>query len=84
MYEVKLSNKAIKVLDKIDFQMVKKLFDKMNNLKKEPKPIGCIKLKGENAYRIRIVDFRIIYEVIEDSKQVLIFKVAHRKDVYRK
>jgi mRNA interferase RelE/StbE len=84
MYEVKLSNKAIKVLDKIDFQMVKKLFDKMNNLKKEPKPIGCIKLKGENAYRIRIGDFRIIYEVIEDSKQVLIFKVAHRKDVYRK
>ena len=84
MYEVKLSNKAIKVLDKIDFQMVKKLFDKMNNLKKEPKPIGCIKLKGENAYRIRIGDFRISYEVIEDSKQVLIFKVAHRKDVYRK
>jgi mRNA interferase RelE/StbE len=84
MYEVKLSNKAIKVLDKIDFQMVKKLFDKMNNLKKEPKPIGCIKLKGENAYRIRIGDFRIIYEVIEDSKQVLIFKVEHRKDVYRK
>ncbi len=83
MYEVKLSTKSVKELDKIDYQMVKKIFDKMNNLKNEPKPVGCIKLKGENAYRIRLGEYRIIYEVIEDLKQVLIFKVAHRKDVYR-
>jgi mRNA interferase RelE/StbE len=83
LYKVKLSNKAVKELDKIDFQMVKKLFDKMKTLGDNPKPIGSIKLKGENAYRIRLGNYRIIYEVIEHSKQVLIYKVAHRKDVYK-
>ncbi len=83
MYKVKLSNKAVKELDKIDFQIVKKLFDKMKNLENNPMPVGSIKLKGENAYRIRLGNYRIIYEVIEHSKQVLIYKVAHRKDVYR-
>ena len=83
MYKVKLSNKAVKELDKIDFQIVKKLFDKMKNLENNPMPVGSIKLKGENADRIRLGNYRIIYEVIEHSKQVLIYKVAHRKDVYR-
>jgi len=83
LYKVKLSNKAIKELDIIDFQMVKKLFDRIKNLGDDPKPVGSIKLKGENAYRIRIGNYRIIYEVIEHSKQVLIYKVAHRKDVYK-
>jgi len=49
-----------------------------------PRPRGCKKLKGEqNAYRIRIGDYRVIYEVYDDVLIVLVIRVAHRREVYK-
>jgi mRNA interferase RelE/StbE len=49
-----------------------------------PRPRGCKKLKGEqNAYRIRIGDYRVIYEVYDDVLVVLVIRVAHRREVYK-
>jgi mRNA interferase RelE/StbE len=49
-----------------------------------PRPIGYIKLKGEEAYRIRVGDYRIIYEIDDDKIIVTVITVGHRKEVYRK
>ena len=49
-----------------------------------PRPVGCRKLYGsENAYRIRIGDYRVIYTVDDDVLVVAIERVRHRREVYR-
>jgi mRNA interferase RelE/StbE len=56
----------------------------LNSLGEEPRPVGCKKLIGsKNRWRIRIGNYRILYEINDDLKTVEIFRIAHRKDVYR-
>ena len=49
----------------------------------DPRPPGCTKLAGREAYRIRQRDFRILYSVRDDVLVVEVVKVGHRSDVYR-
>ncbi|WP_244632308.1 MULTISPECIES: type II toxin-antitoxin system RelE/ParE family toxin [unclassified Microbacterium] len=52
-------------------------------LEKEPRPNGVRKLTGfDNAWRVRIGDHRVLYEVVDDVVLVTVFRVAHRRDVY--
>jgi mRNA interferase RelE/StbE len=56
--------------------------DKILELENDPRPPGCKKLKGRDAYRIRIGDYRAIYE-IQDQKLILtVITIGHRKNVY--
>lgn len=52
-------------------------------LQEDPRPSGCKKLKGTNAYRIRITDYRVIYQIFDDVLQIDIVNGAHRKDIYK-
>lgn len=52
-------------------------------LENEPRPLGTKKLKGKNAYRIRIGDYRVIYTLSEKAKEIVIESVGHRRDIYR-
>jgi mRNA interferase RelE/StbE len=49
----------------------------------QPRPPGCKKLRGENAWRIRVGDYRIIYEIHDQISQVIVVTVGHRREVYR-
>ena len=84
MYKIQISNTAKKDLVKIDFQILNKLIENIKALENVPNPVGSIKLKGENAYRTRVGNYRIIYEIDSKKKVVIIYRVAHRKDVYKK
>lgn len=48
-----------------------------------PRPPGCVKLTGTDAYRIRVGSYRIVYTVDDDAVQVTIIRIAHRGDAYR-
>ena len=48
-----------------------------------PRPPGCKKLKGRDAYRIRVGEYRVIYEIHDDVLIVLVVRVAHRQDAYK-
>jgi len=53
-------------------------------LSKNPRPFGCRKLSGsENDWRIRVGDYRVIYEIADANRIVRINRVRHRKEVYR-
>lgn len=52
-------------------------------LSKEPRPPGCEKLSGVNAYRVRQGDYRILYRVDDEARVVEIFKVGHRREIHR-
>jgi mRNA interferase RelE/StbE len=62
-YEVLLSANAEKQLDKLPKQIASPLINSIDRLAQDPRPNGCKKLKGRNAYRIRLGNYRIIYEI---------------------
>jgi mRNA interferase RelE/StbE len=56
----------------------------IESLESDPRPSGCKKLVGsEHTYRIRIGDYRVVYELRDDKLIVLDVRVRHRRDVYR-
>lgn len=79
--EVKRSAaKEITDLPKADCQRV---VAKIQLLASDPRPHGCEKLSGAEKYRIRQGDYRILYEIDESAKSVIVVKVGNRKEVYR-
>jgi mRNA interferase RelE/StbE len=74
-----------KDLRRIPREAVSRIVAEVEKLADEPLPHGSEKLTGsERTYRIRIGDYRVVYELLRDSKIVEIQRVRHRKDVYRR
>lgn len=72
--------KDLRVVPKGD---IKKILDKITALSDNPKGDGCIKLSGNECYRVRQGLYRIIYEIKDDVLVVNVIKVAHRSQVYK-
>ena len=53
------------------------------SLENNPRPNNCRKLTGRDAWRIRVGDYRVIYEVNDSTKTVVVLHVGHRRDIYR-
>ncbi len=75
---------AQKQLTKLPDSTAGRIENKMLNLEKNPRPPGCKKLKGRDAYRIRIGDYRVIYEINDGRLIVTIITIGNRKEVYEK
>lgn len=56
---------------------------KINDLLENPRTRGTKKLKGEDSYRLRIGNYRIIYSIDDMNKTITIFRIRHRKEIYR-
>ncbi len=63
--------------------VIRKVIKEFEKLQGVPRPAGCKKLKGEQGWRVRIGEYRILYDIDDKKKQIVIRKVSHRKDVYR-
>ncbi|HSL57674.1 MAG TPA: type II toxin-antitoxin system mRNA interferase toxin, RelE/StbE family [Acidimicrobiales bacterium] len=73
--------KSIVTLPRPEQQRIRAAIDLLAD---EPRPSGCTKLVGEDSvYRVRIGDYRIVYEVIDARLVVHVVRVGHRRDVYR-
>lgn len=60
-----------------------KIIEAIDALAENPRPEGVKKLKGEEAYRIRVADYRVVY-TIEDFIQIIeVQRIRHRKDAYK-
>jgi mRNA interferase RelE/StbE len=71
-----------------DFTMIpkkdlKKILKRIDGLAENPRPLGCEKLTGQERYRLRQGQYRIIYSIQDDELIVWVVKVGHRKDIYR-
>jgi len=82
MYDVIVEKSVVKQLQKISQPDYRKIKAALSQLANNPRPVGYLKLKGRSGYRIRIGDYRIIYEIIDNQLTVLIITIAHHKDVY--
>ena len=85
-YAVVVDPSAARDLRKIkDPATVKKLGAKLGSLADNPRPRGVEKLKGsEQTYRLRVGNFRIVYDVLDARVTVLVLCIDDRKDVYRR
>ena len=82
-YRVEFTAAAAKEIRKLDPQIRRRILAGVSELEGEPRPHGVRKLTGyDNAWRIRIGDYRVLYEVIDDQVLVTVVRVAHRRDVY--
>ena len=83
-YRIEISRSAEKILNKLPKKIVPKIIAVLQALAYDPRPQGSRKLSGEaDTYRIRVQNYRIIYEVYDDLILVKILKIGDRKDVYR-
>jgi len=82
-YTILLTKKAQKQLDKLTYNIAEPIIEAISNLENEPRPNGCKKLKGRDAYRIRSGNYRIIYDVQDNELIIDVIALGHRKDVYK-
>lgn len=81
---VYITLRAQKDLDRLPNKLGSKIYSEITKLAENPYPMGSKKLQGWGGmYRIRIGDYRVIYEVGGKLQEVVIAKIKHRKDVYR-
>lgn len=82
-YQIVFRPQAIRQLAKIAEPYRTKLATAIRDLKYGPRPVGSKKLAGGRLYRIRISDYRVLYEVADKIITITVTKIAHRKDAYR-
>lgn len=83
-YSLKIKKSAAKVLQKIDRPDRLRLIEAIDLLPKSPYAGGVLKGELAGLRRLRVGSYRIIYEVIEGELVILVIRVGHRREVYRK
>lgn len=82
MHDLYVLAPAQKDLDGLETSVFERVLKKIRALSRAPRPPGCLKLTGEEGYRIRVGDYRVLYRIDDDSKRVFIYRIKHRKDAY--
>jgi len=82
-YKITFKKSVAKDLRTIPNKDVKKILEKIDMLTENPRAEGCIKLSGQENYRVRQGLYRIVYEIKDDVLIINVIKVAHRSSVYK-
>jgi mRNA interferase RelE/StbE len=82
-YKIEIKKSAVKELNNLPVNELKRIVQKIQNLTDDPRPPGCKKLTGEEKYRIRSGNYRILYLIEDDILIIYIVKIGHRREVYR-
>ena len=84
MYEILLEQAAERDLKKLSSEIFNRIIPEIKELAKNPKPQRCRKITGsKNDWRIRVGNYRIIYEIDARAEIIRVMRIRHRKDVYR-
>jgi mRNA interferase RelE/StbE len=82
-YRLLIKPSAAKELQALPANDRKRIVTKIRNLASDPRPPGAEKLSGQEKYRLRQGDYRVLYSVDDSQKILVIIKIGHRRDVYR-
>ena len=82
-YRLAFKNSVAKDLRSIPNVDVQRILERFDELVSNPRPLGSEKLSGQERYRVRQGDYRIIYEIDDGVLVVVVVKVGHRREVYR-
>jgi len=83
-YRIEVKRSAAKEIRAITRKQDReRVVERIAALAEDPRPPGCTKLSGREAYRVRQGEYRIVYTVEDEALVVEVVKVGHRRDVYR-
>lgn len=82
-YKVLIKPSAAKELENLPAKPRQKIARKIQALAGDPRPQGSEKLSGEDLYRIRQGDYRILYGIQDRALSIVVIRIGHRRDVYR-
>ena len=84
-YTVGIAAPPPKFLEKLrDQSLLRRLTQAIRSLAENPRPSSCVKLSGEdNVYRVRVGDYRIVYQIRDEQLVILVIAVGHRREIYR-
>jgi len=82
-YSLLILRRAQKELSNLPEDVYKKIKEVILKLSKNSRPYGYKKLKGREGWRIRVGNYRVIYEINDKDKSIIILHVGHRKDIYK-
>lgn len=82
-YSVFITKSAHGSLSRIAAPFQNRIIAAIRNLAGAPRPPGARKLRGRDAWRIRVGDYRVIYEIRDDLLRVVVVVIGHRREVYR-
>jgi len=84
VYEVYLERAAEQDLKRLSARNFQRIILRIKALAENPRPVGCRKISGaRNDWRIRVGDYRVIYEVDDEEKAVRVMRVRHRGKAYQ-
>jgi mRNA interferase RelE/StbE len=81
-YHVLLKRSAEKELDGLPAPIRNRITARLLNLANNPRPSGVKKLQGQEAYRLRVGDYRVLYTIDDKKRMVMVYAVGHRREVY--
>ena len=83
-YSIDVKRSAARELGTIPKLDLRRILRRIRSPETEPRPHGCEKLSAQERYRIRQGDYRIVYSVDDAEHNVVVVKIGHRRDVYRR
>ena len=83
VYSLFFKDSVRKDLESIAKKDLRRIIERIESLAENPRPLGCEKLSGQEKYRLRQGNYRIIYSIQDTQLTVWVVKVGHRREVYR-
>lgn len=83
-YRIEFSKTARRQIERLPLGVRSRIERKLQVLADDPRPRGVARMAGTNlGYRLRVGDYRVVYEIEDEILLVLVIRVAHRRDIYR-
>lgn len=82
-YSLEIKRSAAKELAQVPPKDRGRIVTRIQSLADDPRPVGAEKLSGQERYRVRQGDYRILYEIEDQILRIMVVKIGHRRDVYR-
>ena len=82
-YSVLIKASAEKELERLPEKSRRRIAKRIQALAEQPRPAGCEKLTGEDLYRIRQGDYRVVYSIEDAVLTILVIRIGNRREVYR-
>ena len=82
-YSLEIKRSAAKELAQVPPKDRGRIVARIQALADDPRPVGAEKLSGQERYRVRQGDYRILYEIEDQVPRIMVVKIGHRRDVYR-
>jgi len=82
-YRVEIESRARREFLSLPTDVQERISDAIDGLARNPRPPGAKRLVGRDGYRLRQGDYRILYTIEDSSRVVRVYRIGHRRDIYR-